>query len=141
MFIEIAVPQNFAAGRYALKFELFGAADGKLYATRRLFVNVVAAAALQKETFFTDWMHCDCIAETHGVKIFSEAFYKVFARYLDLYVKLGFNALYTPLFTPPLDTEVGAERLTAQLVGVSVTYSQNGRARYEFDFSGVEKIR
>ena len=139
VFIEIAVPQNFAAGRYALKFELFGAADGKLYATRRLSVNVVAAAVLQKETFFTDWMHCDCIAETHGAKIFSEAFYKVFARYLDLYVKLGFNALYTPLFTPPLDTEVGAERLTAQLVGVSVSYSQGGCARYEFDFSALKK--
>lgn len=28
------------------------------------------------------------------------------------------NMLYTPLFTPPLDTAVGGERMTVQLVGM-----------------------
>ena len=45
------------------------------------------------------------------------------------------NMLYVPLFTPPLDTEVGGERTTVQLVGVT---RQNGK--YSFDFSELKRF-
>ncbi|MES9143981.1 glycoside hydrolase domain-containing protein, partial [Cutibacterium acnes] len=38
-------------------------------------------------------------------------------------------------FTPPLDTKVGGERPTVQLVGVNVT---NGK--YSFDFSKLKRF-
>ena len=37
---------------------------------------------------------------------------------MDNAVAHGVNLLYTPLFTPPLDTQVGGERTTVQLVDV-----------------------
>ena len=45
------------------------------------------------------------------------------------------NMLYVPLFTPPLDTEVGGERTTVQLVGAT---RQNGK--YSFDFSELKRF-
>ena len=44
------------------------------------------------------------------------------------------NTVLLPAFTPPLDTPVGKERPTAQLVGVTL---KNGG--YSFDFSLMER--
>ena len=49
-------------------------------------------------------------------------------------VKRGVNMILTPLFTLPLDTLIGKERTTVQLVGVKV---RDGA--YAFDFSMLEK--
>ena len=48
--------------------------------------------------------------------------------------KNGINLLLTPVFTPPLDTTVGGERRTTQLVGVT---KNNGK--YSFDFTLLDK--
>ena len=83
----------------------------------------------------TNWMHYDCICNAHNVEPFTADFYKVFENYLAAYTRAGFNMLLTPLFTPPLDTYVGGERRTAQLIGVSV---KNGV--YSFDFTALKKF-
>ncbi len=44
------------------------------------------------------------------------------------------NVVLTPIFTPPLDTKRGGERLTVQLIGVSVD-----DGKYTFDFSNLDK--
>ena len=48
-------------------------------------------------------------------------------------VKNGMNMVLMPAFTPPLDTPVGKERKTVQLVGVDF----DGK-NYKFDFSLLE---
>jgi hypothetical protein len=50
-------------------------------------------------------------------------------------VKNGINMILTPLFTPSLDTHVGGERMTTQLVKIKVV----GENKYEFDFSIAER--
>ena len=83
----------------------------------------------------TNWMHYDCIAHRHNVELFDEEFYKVFDKYLKAYVLSGQNMLLTPLFTPPLDTLVGGERKTAQLVDVKKT-----KVGYSFSFERLKKF-
>lgn len=39
-------------------------------------------------------------------------------QYIQTAVKHGMNMILTPLFTPPLDTEIGGDRPTVQLVQV-----------------------
>jgi len=78
----------------------------------------------------TNWFHCDCIAQAHGVEPFSEAYWPILQNYIRCAAAHGINFLLTPLFTPPLDTMPGGERLTTQLVGVSLA-----DGRYSFDFS------
>lgn len=42
----------------------------------------------------------------------------------------GINVLLTPVFTPPLDTAVGGERPTVQLVDITL---ENGNYTFGFD--------
>ena len=80
-------------------------------------------------------MHYDCIVQKHGVELFSDEFYQVFENYLEHYLSAGNNTLLVPLFTPPLDTQIGSERLTAQLIKVNFIDGE-----YTFDFSQLEKF-
>lgn len=109
--------------------------ENKELARRQLTVKVINESLPQNDLIVTTWLHCDCICSQHGVKPFSNKFYGVFKEYVKSMVAHGNNTLYTPLFTPALDTEVGNERMTVQLIGVSV----NG-GKYSFDFSQLEKF-
>lgn len=85
------------------------------------------------DIFNINWMHYDCLSEWYGLEIFSQDYYKMLNEYVKNAVNHGINTLFVPLFTPPLDTEVGSERPTAQLVGVTL---KNGE--YSFDFTMLD---
>ena len=87
------------------------------------------------DLILTNWFHIDGICNYYGVKPFSEEFYERFEWFLSAYVEMGNNMILLPAFTAPLDTEVGLERLTTQLVGVS---RENGK--YTFDFSEMRRF-
>ena len=82
------------------------------------------------DIFNTGWFHGDCIAKLHNVEIQSEEYLALVRKYMDVYVKFGHNTILTPIFTPPLDTAVGGERPTNQLIDVFV---ENGQYRFCFD--------
>ena len=95
-------------------------------------LNVIGLELPEMEGPITTWMHYDCIAHKCGYKPFTPEYYEVFGEYLKAFVDGGMNMLLIPTFTPALDTGVGAERMTAQLVKVFLT---NGE--YSFDFSNL----
>ena len=78
----------------------------------------------------TYWMHYDSIAEYYNVPLFGERYNQLLKSFICSAVDHGLTTLLTPLFTPALDTEIGKERMTVQLVGVEK--EGNG---YKFDFS------
>ena len=121
------------AGENGIVFTLVK--DGRALASCAYKLTVIGAALPETDIPFTNWMHYDCIAEKTGTEPFSAAFYACFERYLTAYVEAGFNTLLIPTFTPALDTAVGGERRTTQLVKV---YLENGE--YRFDFSELEKF-
>lgn len=82
---------------------------------------------------YAQWLHADCLANYYEVPVFGESHWRILENFIRGAVRLGVNTLYTPLFTPPLDTEVGGERTTTQLVDVAVT-------RDGFTF-GFERLR
>lgn len=83
----------------------------------------------------TEWFHCDGIVDYYGVEAFSEEFWRIFRNYVQVYVKRGGNMMYVPIITPPLDTEVGLERTTIQLVKVELDGGE-----YRFDFSKLGRF-
>ncbi|MDR1464179.1 MAG: DUF4091 domain-containing protein [Oscillospiraceae bacterium] len=78
----------------------------------------------------TLWFHADCLATWYDVPVFSEPHWAILERYIRAAAEHGVTLLLTPLFTPPLDTEVGTERPTVQLVDIV-----RDAERYFFDFS------
>ncbi len=83
----------------------------------------------------TEWFHCDCLAEWYHVPVFSEEHWRIIENFMRTYVECGNNAVLTPVFTPPLDTRIGGERPTVQLVGVK----KGGNGRYYFDFTLLDR--
>ncbi len=96
-----------------------------------LELTVIPAELPEVDFPVTQWFHYDCLAQYYNVPVFSERHWEIIENFLDTYVRCGNNTLLTPVFTPPLDTYVGGERLTVQLVGVSL----DGEGNYSFDFS------
>lgn len=81
---------------------------------------------------YTNWFHYDSIANYYGVPVFSKRYNEIMYKYIECAVRHGMNMLLIPMFTPPLDTRIGGERLTAQLVDIEITDSG-----YRFDFDNL----
>ncbi|MBD2867004.1 glycoside hydrolase domain-containing protein [Paenibacillus arenilitoris] len=99
-----------------------------------LELEVFADKLPEQRLIHTEWFHCDCLATYYGVDVFSEEHWELIEKYVHTAVTHGVNMLLTPLFTPPLDTEVGGERPTVQLVDVEKTGDT-----YRFGFDRLER--
>ncbi len=127
VWVDIDASQ-LADGAHEIIFKIH---DGEDITPLKLNLNVIPAELPEVDFPVTQWFHYDCLATYYNVEVFSERHWQIVENFIDTYVKCGNNTLLTPIFTPPLDTYVGGERKTVQLVGVTV--DKNGN--YTFDFS------
>jgi len=96
-------------------------------------VSVLDAFLPEQKLIHTKWLHCDCLAQYYHLEVFSEEHWRMIENFIQKAVSGGINMILTPIHTPPLDTRIGKERLTTQLVDV---YIENGK--YSF---GMDKLR
>ncbi len=129
LYFEVNVPKRFAAGKYPLTVTL--AAEKYVEPiSATLEIEVLAATIPAQEFTYTQWFHYDCLADYYNVPVFSKRHWEIVENFVKTAVKNGMNALLTPIFTPPLDTVVGGERPTVQLLDISV---ENGEYHFGFD--------
>lgn len=134
VWVSLEKKEGLPIGRHELTFSLFDE-GGTTLSELRYTAEVIGASSPKNQLKLTNWIHYDCISRAGKTRPFTKKFYSVFEKYLSAYTDCGFNMLLTPIFTPPLDTERGSERMTAQLVDVTV---ENGK--YRFDFSKLEEF-
>jgi hypothetical protein len=121
VWVSITLDESVPAGLYPVQIS-FQSADGQLLAVSDVFeLHVIPVTLPPQQLIHTEWFHVDCIATQYGVEVFSEAHWTLLERYADSMFKHGMNMILTPLFTPPLDTVIGGERPTVQLVQVAAT--------------------
>ena len=133
IWIEINLPLDIAAGEYTFALKVNG--NDYVGTHEASFTLEVINATLPKDDiYFTQWFHCDCLANYYGVEVWSEKHWEIVENFTRVAAKNGINLLLTPVFTPPLDTTVGGERRTTQLVGVIKTGD-----KYSFDFTLVDR--
>ena len=104
--------------------------DEKTIAETSLKVEVIDCELEFNDFIYTNWFHTDCLMSHYGFEAFSDEYWRVTENFLKTANEYGMNCVLTPIFTPPLDTEIGKERPTVQLVDVSVT---NGKYSFNFD--------
>ncbi len=97
-------------------------------------IEVVDFELPKQDVVCTHWFHTDCLADWYGFEVFSPKYWETVENYVKTAVEHGINSLLIPLFTPALDTEIGKERMTVQLVDVFVS---NGE--YTFGFENLKK--
>ena len=108
--------------------------SGVCVARKEFALHVVGARLPEQELIHTKWFHCDGLCQYYGVEMWSEKFWEICENFVKCAVKRGINMLLTPIHTPPLDTAVGGERMTCQLVDVRL-----GNSGYEFGFEKFER--
>lgn len=123
------------AGVYNVSVKLSDAA-GNTVSESRIDIQLVDALLPEQELIYTEWLHCDCLASCYNCDVWSETHWKIIDNFVRTAVSNGINMILTPVFTPPLDTAVGGERLTTQLVDVTAV----GENRYEFGFERLDRF-
>ncbi len=125
--------ENLDAGEHNIEIKIKDK-DGEVLCTKNVTLDIIDACLPEQTLIHTNWFHCDSLATYYNVEVFSDKFWEITENFVKTAVEHGINFILTPLFTPPLDTKIGGERLTVQLVGVKKTESG-----YEFDFSNLVK--
>ncbi len=143
LWLDVNLPADYPAGEYKLTVELAYATRGSTkpapLTEERISVPVTVTVLDEElppqKLIHTEWFYTDCIANVNHQKAFSEAHWRSIESYLRVATANGINMILTPVFTPELDTYIGGERVTTQLVGITVA----GKDKYEFDFSGLDR--
>ncbi|MBQ9121746.1 MAG: DUF4091 domain-containing protein [Clostridia bacterium] len=127
-FVDVDIPVTAKPGKYPITFTLTG--DNGEFETKSTFILEVLDAVLPpQKLIYAHWVHYDCLADWYEVPVFSEKHWKIIRNYLTCARANGVTAAFVPLFTPPLDTKVGTERATVQLIDVTV---ENGEYRFGY---------
>lgn len=133
VWVTAEIGEDVPAGKYDIRVH-FEMESGEHLATETFQLEVINAKLPPQKLIHTEWFHTDCLAVYYNVEVFSEEHWRRIEQYVETAVKHGINTILTPLFTPPLDTAVGGERPTVQLVDVV----KNGD-RYTFGFDKLDR--
>lgn len=132
LWVDIVVEKDTEAGKYPVEVKLI--VNGEEAGAVQVVCEVLDAELPKLSIPHTEWFHTDCLANYYGVEVFSEKYWEIVENFVRSAVKMKCNMLLTPVFTPPLDTAIGGERRTVQLIDVKVEGSA-----YTFGFEKFER--
>lgn len=135
IWIDVELPDGFEAGKYDISLSMYSEKGDEHYATVTGNVTVINACLPKQKLIHTEWFYTDCIANYYHTKPFSEKHWNYIENFMRTATKNGINMVLTPLFTPELDSYVGGERLTTQLVDIELV----GKDKYKFGFEKLNR--
>jgi len=135
IWVDIELPGDFPAGTYDFGLSMYSREEGEVYGTVSVEVRVIDALLPAQRLIHTEWFHADAIANYYHTKPFSGRYWKYAESFLRTATRNGINMILTPLITPALDTYVGGQRLTTQLVDIELV----GKDKYAFGFEKLHK--
>lgn len=133
VWVTVELNDQVSSGVYLITVG-FETAEGSKLGQASFELEVISALLPKQRLLHTEWFHSDCLSNYYGVEIFSEEHWSLIGKYIETAVRHGINMILTPIFTPPLDTAIGGERPTVQLV--EVTKSGGG---YLFGFDKLKQ--
>ena len=136
VWIDAEPEPDTQSGTYPLSVQISqveGDSETVLYTEEQpiQFVNVPLPP---QKLIHTEWFHADCLSNFYNVEPLSESHWEIMENFIRSAARMGINMILTPIFTPPLDTQVGRERTTVQLIEV-----QRQDGVYTFDFRKLKR--
>ena len=132
LWLDIRPESNFGAGVYPITISFLDKDED--LASAKIDVEIIGADLPEQELIYTQWFHADCLSSYYDIPVYSEKHWQIIENYIKAAVEGGINMILTPVLTPPLDTMVGGERPTCQLVDIALN---NGE--YSFGFSKLDR--
>lgn len=134
LFIEINLSSNTEiSGSHLIKC-IFNNTDNEILARTDFTIHIIKSPLSEKRLTFTQWFHGDCLASYYKVKPLSKKHFVIMENFLKTAHEYGINAILTPVLTPPLDTKIGGERPTMQLVDIIKTSTG-----YQYSYNLLDK--
>lgn len=124
LWVELNVPEDIEPGIYDIniklhKMDMDGMEMEDTYVfTKTMTVEIIDAKIVPQSLIYTRWLYVDCIADYHGVDVYSEKHWALIEKYITQAVECGINMILVPVHTPPLDTAIGHTRTCVQLVDI-----------------------
>lgn len=132
LWIDFELDERMEAGAYPVKLHM--QSGNEALCDVEILCEVLDIVLPRLPIPHTEWFHSDCLADYYGVEVFSERYWEIVEEYVKTAARRKCNMLLTPVFTPPLDTVVGGERRTVQLVGVTLSDGE-----YCFEFANLRR--
>lgn len=129
LWIDCEIPKDAQGGDRQVTL-VFTGTDGTELTRKSITIHVVAAELPKQRLIHTEWFYPDCLADYYGCEVFSEEHWRIIENFMKKAVERGVNMILTPIFTPALDTLIGGERTTVQLVKI-----EKNNGEYSFDYS------
>ncbi len=133
LWIEIIPDDTLSAGVYPIKLSLTDDVGVTIASVETQYTLYNVELPPQK-LIHTRWFHCDALSNYYNVDMFSEEFWRICENFVRAASNMSINCLLTPVHTPPLDTRIGGERVTCQLVDIEVS-----DGHYYFNFEKLER--
>lgn len=137
VWVNVQLNPKIKPGNYTIRLQFDDAEDVTL-GNESFTLEVIPVSLPKQKLIRTEWLHTDCIATHYEVEVFSEKYWELVSAYVKTAASNGVNMVLTPLFTPPLDTSIGGERPTVQLVDV-VKNGEGESCTYTFGFKKLER--
>ena len=140
IWVTLSAAPDAAPGTYPLHISISGTDDSTFGANRKWYgeetftLSVLPAKLPEQKIAHTEWFSTDCLSTWYHAKPLSDRWWELVNSYLKNAADHGINMILTPVFTPPIETKIGSERLTVQLMNIVKTGDQ-----YDFDFQNLEK--
>lgn len=129
VWVNVQTDKNVAPGLHDIKIQIVDDED-KVWGESNFSLEIINAVLPETDIPVTQWFHSDCIASVHGCELGSERHWELIDSYMKMAAEHGLNMILTPIFTLALDTKVGAERPTFQLLDIECN-----DGKYTFGFS------
>lgn len=97
-------------------------------------LNIIDAELPKQELLQSRWFYADCLADYYNVPALSDKHFEICEKFVKKGVEYGINMWMVPLMTYALDTYIGGERTTVQLVDVY----KNGD-EYTFGYENLDR--
>lgn len=138
LWIDVDLPATCKPGKYEITLKcsasLIWLPNEHPEVTRKFTLEVIDAILPEQKLIHTEWFHADCISAYYKIPVWGKEHWRIIENHFRAAASHGINMILTPVFTPPLDTAIGGERPTVQLVDVTVK-----KGKYFFDFKRLTK--
>jgi hypothetical protein len=138
LWVTVRVPENAEPGKHQFKFNFKNVpAAPELEPdefTESFELEILPVTLPEQKLLHTEWFHTDCIFSYYNVPCWSEEHWKLTEQFIVNATDHGVTMILTPLWTPPLDTAVGGERPTVQLLDI-----EKQGDKFIFDFSKLDR--
>lgn len=122
-----------AAGRYHLPVSAKDKEQNEIWQDY-LEIEIIDKTLEELDIVHTEWFHADCLADYYGEEVFSEKHWQIIENFMKTAAESGINTILTPIFTLPLDTRIGGERTTHQLIEITKT-----KEGYSFNLDNLDR--